>query len=94
MIFHQIIRFYHRIDIRLFIILKNRIITIKHFLKQRKKMHSVLYFMIEIRRLYIFRNSLHFIIKLRKALHLAEPLSIFFWELLLPSQIVVNAKPL
>ena len=54
MIFHQIIRFYHRIDIRLFIILKNRIITIKHFLKQRKKMHSVLYFMIEIRRLYIF----------------------------------------
>ena len=35
-----------------------------------------------------------FIIKLRKALRLAEPLSIFFWELLLPSQIVVNAKPL
>ena len=54
MIFHQIVRFYHRIDICLFIVLKNRIVTIKYFLKQRQKMYPILYFMIKIGRLYIF----------------------------------------
>lgn len=54
MILHQIVRLYHRINIRLSIVLKNGIITVKYLLKQWQKMNSVLYFIVKIRRLYLF----------------------------------------
>ena len=62
MILHQIVRLYHRINIRLSIVLKNGIITVKYLLKQWQKMNSVLYFIVKI------QDRIHFLPLLEKIL--------------------------